>query len=85
MISKNMRGFQKYKTLVVRLGFDGVAGLSYLLKGSPNWTWAIIKAHWSFFLNPIEPSTFHQPVSYKIHSIIWQYYVKGIKIFSKLK
>jgi GT2 family glycosyltransferase len=84
MISKNNRGFKKYYTLLIRLGFDGVAGLLYLLKGKPNWTIAIIKAHWTFFLNPIQPSVFYSPLKSKINSIIINYYLKGKKHYSDL-
>jgi GT2 family glycosyltransferase len=84
MISKNMRGFQKYVTLLVRLGFDGVAGVMYLLKGKPSWTLAIVKAHWTFFLNPIQPTPFYKSVKRKLHSIIINYYLKGKKRYSDL-
>jgi len=71
-----------------RLVLDGVAGVKFLFEGKPIHTWAIIKAHFSFYAHfskilkkrkkiPYQKKDYHTT-----KSIVWDYYVKGKKKFN---
>lgn len=86
--------------LPMRLILDGVAGLKFLFEGKFAGIGAIIKAHWSFFMSigslrrkkkhyqslinkykvgsPVQRSGYSK-------SIVWDYYIRNKKVFSKLK
>jgi GT2 family glycosyltransferase len=49
-VFKNEKGSQAYKIVFVRLLLDAVAGVRFLMNGEFANIWAIIKAHWSFFM-----------------------------------
>lgn len=95
MLHKNLPTKNLWTTIFLRLCLDGVAGIVYLLKAQPTFTWAVFKAHLSFyftrdkktirsqwnhlnFLNPMNTTGWYP------HSIVWNYYVKGKKIFRKI-
>lgn len=71
-----------------RLVLDGIAGLKFLFEGKPIHTWAIIKAHFSFYRfyfkmrNKRKQILIKRKDYYTTKSIIWDYYVKGKKKFS---
>ena len=82
--------------LFIRLYLDGVAGLVFLLRGQLKHTWAIVKAHWSFFfrflfwLNKrkevkklMETYTPLTPPEYP-KSMVWQFYGKKRRTYSDL-
>jgi GT2 family glycosyltransferase len=48
-LHKNLPSNKVLKTILQRLFLDGVAGLKLLLEAKPNHTFAIIKAHFSFY------------------------------------
>jgi len=73
-----------------RLLLDGIAGITFIIELRPIHTWAIIKAHFSFYKN------FHKFLkkrkktlkkkTYNLHtSIVWQYFVLGRSKFKDLK
>ena len=77
-----------------RLCLDGIAGLLFTLKGTPNHTIAVLKAHKDFYaLLPkmlikrkklkIQDGTFNKVGLYK-GSILWARYVKGITKYKDL-
>lgn len=73
-----------------RLILDGIAGLKFILELRPIHTWAILKAHLSFYKNFFKflgkRKELLKKQDYSIHkSIVWQYFVLGRKEFEKLK
>lgn len=86
MLLKNLPQENLYKTLFIRLIFDGIAGIRFLLQGKIRFTWAIFKAHMNFYHNFLKfknkrpKQTF--PSYYNTKSIVWLYFVKNKKFFS---
>jgi GT2 family glycosyltransferase len=77
-----------YKRLVFyRLVLDGVAGIKFFLEGKPIHTWAIIKAHFSYYahFNKMQNKRKYHPIKrndyYQTKSIVWDYFVKKKKLF----
>ncbi len=96
---KNEKGSALLWKLPLRLVLDGVAGIKFLVSLHPSSCWAIIKAHFSFYgmiplLNKKKRSDAKKIKELSIgpeikdgyisKSIVFQYYVKGVKTFSKL-
>lgn len=87
MMLKNVPSGQLFGTLLMRMLFDGVAGIRYILQGKFSFTLAILKAHCDFyfrlfyFLNK-RKSVYYKNY-YKIRSIIWLYFIKKGRIFAE--
>lgn len=85
---KNAKG-NVWFLVLVRLLLDGVAGVKFLVEFKPKHTFAIIKAHFSFYYNvhrllTLRKATKRQKKYYYRTSIIWDYYVNGKKRFNSL-
>ena len=89
LLLKNTKKSTVWFLLFVRLLLDGLAGLVFLLKLKPRHFFAIVQAHFSFyrlvpkFLGKRKKNTTHFKY-YKVKSIVWDYYIKRKRIFSKL-
>ena len=73
-----------------RLVLDGIAGIKFILELRPIHTWAIIKAHISFYKNFCKflkkRKKLQKKTNYNLHtSIVWQYFVLSRKKFEHLK
>ncbi len=73
-----------------RLILDGIAGIKFMIELRPIHTYAILKAHFSFYRNFFKflkkRRTLQKKLDYNLHtSIVWQYFVLGIKKFHQLK
>ena len=73
-----------------RLILDGIAGLKFVIEFRPIHTWAILKAHLSFYKNFFKflkkRRKLQKKQNYNQHtSIVWQYFVLGRKKFEELK
>lgn len=73
-----------------RLVLDGIAGIKFALELRPVHTWAIVKAHFSFyryfyrFLK--KRKKLQKKSDYNLHtSVVWQYFILGRKKFEDLK
>ena len=82
---------KKWYIIVVlsRLILDGIAGIKFIIELRPIHTFAIVKAHLSFYKNlPLflkKRRKIIKKQSYFIHiSIVWQYFVLGKKRFQDL-
>ena len=70
-------------TIFLRMVLDGVAGVRFFFQGKLKSTWAIIRAHFSFyryfshFYHKRQNPTLQQ--YYMIRSIVWEHFVKGKK------
>jgi GT2 family glycosyltransferase len=83
---------KKWFLLVVfsRLILDGIAGIKFILELRPIHTWAIIKAHFSFYKNFYKflkkRKKLQKKAYYNLHtSIVWQYFFLKRKKFTDLK
>ncbi len=73
-----------------RLILDGIAGIKFIIELRPVHTWAILKAHLSFYGNFFKflgkRKKLIKKQNYNIHtSIVWQYFVLGKKKFKDLE
>ena len=74
----------------LRLVLDGVAGAKLFLSLKPLHTWAIVRAHFSFYAHLSEmlskrTSLEHTKQYFYIKSVVCQYYIKGRKYFNDLR
>jgi GT2 family glycosyltransferase len=87
MMLKNLPKNQLFPILFIRLILDGIAGIHFLFQGKFKHLLAILKAHFAFYY--LLPSSYkkREPFQaenyFKTKSIIFQYYIKGGKIFEK--
>ncbi len=88
MLTKNLPKNKLFSILFIRLILDGMAGLQFLLNGKPNHTWAILKAHLSFYSLFVENykkrGEFQSEKYYITKSIVYLYFIKNTKIFSSI-
>ena len=93
MITKNYDGILPLK-IFYRLCLDGIAGISFLLKGDLMHTWAVFQAHTDFYKKlprflrkrkklKATPDNFNSIGWYK-GSILWARYVKKINYYKDL-
>ncbi len=73
-----------------RLVLDGIAGVKFIFELRPIHTWAILKAHFSFYRNFLKflkkRKRLQKKRDYNLHtSIVWQYFVLGKTKFKNLK
>ena len=73
-----------------RLILDGIAGIKFMFELRPIHTWAIIKAHFSFYANFLKflgkRKKLQKKQDYNLHtSIVWQYFALGRKKFNELR
>lgn len=90
-IAKNVPKRYLIFVIFIRLILDGIAGLKFILELRPIHTWAIIKAHFSFYANlkymlekrklSIGKTTHY----FKIKSIVWHYFVLRRKLYNQIK
>jgi GT2 family glycosyltransferase len=86
MLTKNTPGNQCFFILFARMILDGIAGIRFILKGKFKHTFAIIKAHLSFYALLFKTiRKRHSKIRsnyYKINSIVYAYFVKNWTIFA---
>jgi len=88
MLTKNLPKKQLIPIIFIRLCLDGLAGIQFILKGKFKHCWAIVKAHFAFYLlvnqfykkrTPLQRNNY-----FKINSIVYRYFVKNGKVFADL-
>lgn len=88
MLLKNLPSKNMYVILFARMVLDGIAGVRFALQGEIKFTWAIIRAHGSFYRHFFTFKQKRLRVSslfyYRIKSVVWAYFVKNKTIFSEL-
>jgi GT2 family glycosyltransferase len=89
-ITKNVPKRYFLFVLFSRLILDGIAGLKFILELRPIHTLAILKAHFSFYVNFFKflgkrKSLQKRQHYYKHVSIVWQYFILKKKKFSDLR
>lgn len=88
-LAKNLEGFTAKKRIFFRMVLDGIAALRFLFKGQFSHVSAIFRAHMEFYRNYSEiskdrPQTYRADRYYKVRSVVWKYFVLGIRSFEKL-
>ena len=93
MIHKNYHGFL-FSKILWRLILDGIAGVKFIVSGKFKHFAAILKAHFSYYkqikpLNLKRKEIKNTRVNTSFHGyfkgcIIWNYFLKGNNVFSKL-
>ena len=83
---KNLPKNKGFGIIFIRLSLDGIAGVKYLLEGKPLHTIAILKSHVSFYANLFKmlkkrTSDSKNKTYYTTKSIVWNYFVKGKKVY----
>ncbi len=100
LLYKNLPSGKRLKTLLMRLILDGLAGLHFFLRGKPQLTAAILRAHLHFYKALSELSKRKKDEDERLQrisisekcndtglyrkSIVKQYFIKGKKHFSEL-
>jgi GT2 family glycosyltransferase len=95
MLVKNLPLKRLVPTLFLRMVLDGIAGLHFVSTGEFKHFWAVLKAHLSFYgklgyvcrLRKQQASLRLKSSHKEIYpqSIIWAFYMKGLRKFSELK
>ncbi|MFT4032875.1 MAG: glycosyltransferase family 2 protein [Siphonobacter sp.] len=94
MLYKNIPGNQLVWKIFLRLVLDGVAGIKFLLQGSPEGCWAVARAHFNFYRNfPLwykkrralkSIRTSKMPNTVYPRSILKEYFFLGKRTYSSL-
>lgn len=88
MLLKNVPKNQLFPVIFVRLILDGIAGIQFLFQGKFKHLLAIIKAHFSFYAlfskHYKKRGNFQSEKYYITKSIVYLYFIKGIKVFYKI-
>ncbi len=87
---KNAPGRMLFGIILVRLCLDGCAGIKFILDGKISHTWAVVRAHFSFYahLRTLYHRRKQFPEKRKyaaLRSVVWQYYVRKRKKFTDLR
>lgn len=91
MLYKNLPTSKMLFVIVFRLLLDGVAGIKFMLQGDFKDTIAVIKAHFAFYgclMNgklQRTQSNSNSPTTIYPKSILWAYFIKGIRNYNQLK
>ena len=94
MLHKNLPGHLLFSTLFAKMTLDGIASVKFLFSNGWQHFLAVFKAHMFFYSNIFsiqkQRSITQSMVVYNNrkniykHSIVWKYYIKRIRCFSKL-
>ena len=90
-ISKNVPKRFVFIVVFLRLLLDGVAGLKFIFELRPVHTWAILKAHLSFYwhlrkmLSKRRALSFKQTNYFYCFSIVWEHFILRKKRFFSIK
>jgi len=89
-VAKNVPKRFVFFVILLRLLLDGVAGVKFIVELRPVHTWAILKAHMSFYWNLPKLITKRRALSFKqtnyycCFSIVWQHFIMGKNRFDQL-
>ncbi len=85
MLVKNLPKKQLFYVILIRLILDGIAGIQFLFQGKLDHFIAILKAHFQFYsqfyINYKKRDQFQAEKYYNTESIVYLYFIKGIKEF----
>jgi len=90
-ISKNVPKRFLVFVILLRLILDAIAGIKFIVELRPIHTWAIIKAHFSFYKNLSKMLRKRRKISFKktnyyqCFSIVWQHFILGRNKFTEIR
>ncbi len=88
MMVKNLPAKKLVPILFVRMIFDGIAAIRFLLQAKPNHFFAVLKSHFFlyFYLSKFlkKRSLLQKGKYYKINSIVYRYFIKNGRVFADL-
>jgi GT2 family glycosyltransferase len=88
MLLKNLPENQLFLLIFFRLCLDGLAGIQFIVKGKFKHTFAILKAHLSFYtlINRTlkKRGQIQKSAYYKTESIVYSHFVKKVTVFDEL-
>jgi GT2 family glycosyltransferase len=88
MMVKNLPKRKLLPVLFIRMSMDGLAGVRFLLQGKPSHLWAVLRAHFNFYLrffsNLNKRKSKQYDNYYKTKSIVYLYFVKNGKVFDSI-
>ena len=92
IMQKNLPKAEVFPMLFIRFFIDFAALIHFLLKGETKFAWAVSKAHLDFFKRlkqtnrkrTMQQLPFHQHKGVFKSSIVYNYFIKKIKSFSRL-
>lgn len=88
MMLKNLPSGKLFPVLFIRLAFDGIAGVRFLLQGKPKHLFAVLQSHFYFYLYLPKFLKKRQLIQkenyYKINSIVYRYFIKNGRVFADL-
>lgn len=88
MLTKNLPAGQLLPVLFFRLALDGMAGLKFLLEGKARFLFAVLQSHASFYCyllrNLSKRRAAPKKEYFRIKSIVFQYYWKKNRVYSRL-
>jgi GT2 family glycosyltransferase len=91
MLYKNLPSSKLPGVIVMRLLLDGVAGIKFMVQGDFKDTIAVIKAHFAFYgrllTGKLKRTQYiaNSPTTIYPKSILWAYFIKGIRNYNQLK
>ncbi len=89
MLTKNLPGRSLFSTMFTRLFLDGIAAIWFLLQLKPQHTFAVLKSHFSFYMNlkrllsqrnTIQPRENY----YMIKSVVRAYFIDKKRTYKRL-
>lgn len=87
-LAKNLPQKKLFSIIFLRLCFDGIAGVHFLLQGKFSHTWAIVRSHFAFYallpkmLKKREKT--QKENYYRTKSIVFAYFIRKTKKFSNI-
>lgn len=93
VMQKNLPAMEAVWSITLRMTIDFVAWMQFLVKGETKFAFAVNKAHFQFLTNLRKTGAKRtkKQLTYSKHtgvyhfSVVWSYFIKGIRKFSQLK
>ncbi|BFM45004.1 glycosyltransferase family 2 protein [Flavobacterium sp. CFS9] len=88
MLVKNLPKKRLFFVIFFRMVLDGIAGIRFLTQGKFGHTFAILKAHFSFYCISLKylkkRKDFQIQEYYMVKSIVYLYYLKKLQVFKEI-
>ena len=88
MLIKNVPSKSLFKILFIRLCLDAIAGMKFVLEGQFKHLWAVLKAHYSFYVEFIKFYKKREKIQskkyYNLKCVVYLYYGKNVKFFKNI-
>ncbi|MDL2144438.1 glycosyltransferase family 2 protein [Flavobacterium tructae] len=88
MLVKNLPKKRLFFVIFFRMVLDGIAGIRFLTQGKFGHTYAILKAHFSFYCISLKylkkRKDFQIQEYYMVKSIVYLYYLKKLQVFKEI-